>query len=259
VLITTALAFSASRADAPPAQNSLELATPDSDHSNYLSDRINFQFAKFVRRLDMRFEAKTATPGCAPAGTSFKGIGKAITSGVAQPIFTVTAVPDMMAEAANHSERARCPADTTRVQVGDIVLLEADDMLITPPDRFGLTYGTLMVPFKYHLKGNKDFTGGTSLGGYLGFRQDRSGWTGLGLQYVGFLGAAMVSVPQTVDGQTTSQNMAGVSYGIGVLGTVKDAFHMGLVLGADRVNASAHYKDNGKVWIAVSLGFDFSN
>ncbi|MDO8934114.1 MAG: hypothetical protein Q7U97_17110, partial [Rhodocyclaceae bacterium] len=161
-LLTTALAFNVSHAETPK-DSPIQLATPVNDQSNYLSDRINFQFAKFVRRLDMRLEGKTATPGCAPAGTSFKGIGKATVTGanpaIPQPIFTVTAVPDVVAEAANHAERARCPANTTRVQVGDIVMLEADDMLITPPDRFGLTYGTLMVPFKYHLKGNKDFTG----------------------------------------------------------------------------------------------------
>jgi hypothetical protein len=32
---------------------------------------------------------------------------------------------------------------------------------------------------------------------------------------------------------------------------------MGLVIGADRVSKSARYADNGKMWLAVSLGFDF--
>jgi len=40
---------------------------------------------------------------------------------------------------------------------------------------------------------------------------------------------------------------------------VKGAFQMGVVVGADRVNKNAGYEDNGKTWLAVELGFAFSN
>ena len=62
-----------------------------------------------------------------------------------------------------------------------------------------------------------------------------------------------------MDGKPVTQELTGVSYGIGILGTVKQNFHMGLVLGADRVNKSSGYVNNGKPWLAASLGFNFSN
>lgn len=256
----------AQAATAPPPEPAasaapITIVAPASDKNNYLSDRITFQFATFVRRIDMTTEQKTAAAGCAPAGTSFKGIGTGQVNGTggASPLFIITFVPTVEVENKRSAGLSRCTNEAIRVKEGDVVLVQQNDIRVTPPDRFGLTYGTLLVPFKYHFRGDKDFTGGASLGGYLGFRQDRSGVTGLALQYVGFLGAANVAVPQTVNGVSTTQNMTGVSYGLGIIGTVKDAFHMGVVIGADRVNSSANFKDNGKAWLAISVGFDFSN
>ena len=225
-------------------------AAPPSDATNYLSDRIKFQFATQVLRVDMTADKRTATAACAPAFTTFRGIGNLQVGGQPQPAFIVTAVG---------GDKDRCAGAAPLVAEKDIVIIKQTDIVGTPPDRYGLTYGMLLVPFKYHFTGDKDFTGSTSVGGYLGFRQDKSGLTGLAAQYVVFLGATSVEVAQTVDGQSTSQNLTGVSYGVGILGTVKGDFHMGVVLGADRVNKNAGYKDNGKAWLAVSLGFAFSN
>jgi len=115
------------------------------------------------------------------------------------------------------------------------------------------------VPYKMQLKGDRGTSGSASLGGYLGFRQDRSGITGLALQYVFFAGAASIPVVQNVDGQAVSQDVTGLSYGVALLGTVKDTFQLGLVIGADRVNRNVKYANNNKPWLAFSLGFDFSN
>jgi hypothetical protein len=244
-------------AAARPAAAAGEAVTvaPPGDKTKYLSDKIKFQFANRVLRVDMTAANRVATAACAPAFTTFRGIGSLLVDSKEQPAFIVTAVPSPTAD----GKKDRCADASARLAVDDIVVIPYPEITSTPPDRYGLTYGTLLVPFKYHLRGDKDFTGGTSLGGYVGFRQDKSGLTGLAAQYVVFLGAASVAVPQTVGGNTVTQNMAGVSYGVGILGTVKDNFHLGVVLGADRVNASAGYKDNGKAWLAVSLGFAFSN
>lgn len=242
---TWVVAATVARADDLPVT-----ASPPSDKSNYMSDRIKYQFARSVRVVDMTAPQRVATPACLPAFTTMRGIGTLDVDGQTQPAFIVTAV------ATDPAKRCR---DNPVVSQGDVVVVEPDELVGTPPDRYGLTYGTLMVPFKYHMRGEKRFSAGASVGGYMGFRQDRSGKTGLATQYIVFLGATSVAVPQTVDGSTTTQNMAGVSYGIGMLGTLKDSFQMGLVLGADRVNSSAGYKDNGKPWLAVSLGYSFSN
>ncbi len=127
----------------------------------------------------------------------------------------------------------------------------------TPPSRYGLTYGALVVPFKYHVKGSKEFKGGSTVAPYFGYRSDGND-LGFGAKFIGFLGASTVAVEQEVGGKTQSQNLAGFSYGLGVIGQVKSDFQMGLVIGAERISKSARYADNGKMWLAVSLGFDFA-
>jgi len=150
--------------------------------------------------------------------------------------------------------------DGTDLQMGitlaekDVVEVSDNQVTRFQPDRFGFTFGALTVPFKYHLTGNKDFTGSASVGPYAGYRA-----TGdyFGLSAIGFLAYSNISVAQNVNGQATSQNLAGVSYGIGLIGTLKGSFQIGGVLGFDRVNGSAGYQYNGKPWLALEIGYSF--
>jgi hypothetical protein len=224
------------------------VAAPESDRTNYLGDKIKFQYAKFVSKVDMTSEPKGTSAACLPAFSTLRGIGTLKINGDTQPGFIVTNVTDNV---------DGCQTSKL-VKVGDIVAVSQVDIDGTPPDRYGLTYGALLVPYKYHVAGSKSFTGNTSVGGYIGWRADRSRM-GLALQTVFFLGAASIPVTQTSNGESTTQNMSGVSYGVGIIGTVKGAFQMGVVIGADRVNKNAGYEDNGKTWLAVELGYAFSN
>jgi len=226
------------------------VAAPESDKTNYLGDKIKFQYSKFVSKVDMTSEPKRTSAACLPAFSTLRGIGTLKIDGDTQPGFIVTNVVT--------DETGRCEASKV-VKQGDIVTVSQVDIDGTPPDRYGLTFGALLVPYKYHVAGSKSFTGNTSVGGYLGWRQDRSGMIGLALQYVVFLGGASVPVTQTSNGESTTQDMSGVSYGVGIIGTVKGAFQMGVVVGADRVSKNAGYEDNGKTWLAVELGYAFSN
>jgi hypothetical protein len=250
----SALAQAANPAPAGAATGEMATAAPASDKDNYLADRVKFQYATAVAIVDMTANGpdKPVTNGCAPAFTTFKGIGRLKIGSEEHPAFVVSFVaPD---------EGGRCAkAAGTLVKVNDVVVVRRAAMVGTPPDRYGLTYGTLLVPYKMQLQGDRGLSGKASLGGYLGFRQDRSGITGLALQYVVFAGASSISVAQNVDGVPITQDLTGLSYGVAILGTVKDSFQLGVVVGADRVNRSANYANNNKPWIALSLGFDFSN
>jgi len=233
---------------------SIATVTPPSDRENYLSDRVKFQFATSVSVVNMTTlgEQKVVSGACAPAFSTFKGIGKLKLGSQDHPAFIVGYV------APDRDERCKL-SGLPLVKVDDVVVVPQSLILATPPDRYGLTYGTLIVPYKMQLKGDRGTSGSASLGGYLGFRQDRSGITGLALQYVFFAGGASIPVVQNVDGQPVNQDVTGLSYGVAILGTVKDTFQLGLVLGADRVNRNVKYVNNNKPWIAFSLGFDFSN
>lgn len=258
VLCMAALAGAAGAQAPTPAMPAsgagMATVTPPNDRENYLSDRVKFQFTTSVSVVQMTAVGadKPVIAACAPAFSTFKGVGKLRVEGQEHPAFMVGYVaPD---------RGDRCKASgLPLVRVDDVVLVRQSLITATPPDRYGLTYGTLIVPYKMQLKGDRGTSGSASLGGYLGFRQDRSGITGLALQYVFFAGAASIPVVQNVDGQAVSQDVTGLSYGVALLGTVKDTFQLGLVIGADRVNRNVKYANNNKPWLAFSLGFDFSN
>jgi len=237
------------------------VASPPNDATNYLSDRVKWTIKIGAKKVDMTKLGDSSyapTPVCIPQFTTLKGIGSLTISGKTVAAFTITS--DVTNKDPKTGTVACSGTDPSLVSQNDVVIFDDPNFISSiPPDRYGLTYGTLIVPFKYQIKGSKDFTGSSTLGGYLGFRQDRSGVTGLALQYVGFLGVSNVSVPTTTNGTTTNQDKFGLSYGIGILGTVKNNFHLGLVVGADHVSPSAGYVNNGKPWIAISLGADFSN
>ena len=121
--------------------------------------------------------------------------------------------------------------------------------------RRGATYGALVVPFKYQLKVDKQFTSGSSLGGYAGYRFESLNKLGITATPIVFFGAAGVPVKNETTDDT--KTLLGVTYGFGLVGTFQNSFQTGLVLGWDRVGKNDGYKYNGKPWIAVQIGFAF--
>lgn len=256
----------------------VELVTPGSDDDNYISDRISFPVGIWVTRIDLSTRAENLDITCAPAGTQFRGIGvKKITFGdsaepreitmflvekVGKSLRPIEHVKDIFVDVPSNIDRStdNCRGSKSGiVSANQVVLLEHSRIDSLNPVRKGVTYGTLLVPYKYHRSGEKGFSGGTSLGGYLGYRLDRTGFTGFETNFISFVGATSVAVPEIVDGVARTSNRAGVSYGVGLLATVKDEFQIGLVIGRDRVDDSANYVRNGKSWLALSIGYEFSN
>lgn len=148
------------------------------------------------------------------------------------------------------------PAAGPKYLAKERIFLEDAEFRNVGIDRFGYTYGGLVVPFKYHVSGSKEFRAGSSIGPYVGYRFDRN-TIGLGMKAIAFAALSTVAVEQTVDGQPKTQSLSGLSYGVGLIGQVKGDFQMGIVVGWDRVSRSANYADNGKAWVAVTAGFDF--
>jgi hypothetical protein len=150
----------------------------------------------------------------------------------------------------------QAPNSTEKSIAKEKIFLPEEEFANVGLDRFGFTYGGLVVPFKYHVNGSKEFRAGSAIGPYIGYRFDRN-TIGLGMKAIAFAALSTVAVEQTVDGQTKTQSLSGFSYGLGLIGQVKGDFQMGLVIGWDRVSKSANYADNGKTWVALTAGFDF--
>jgi hypothetical protein len=142
-------------------------------------------------------------------------------------------------------------------EAGAPAFVSSDDM-DNVTYRSGFRYGALVVPFKMQLTGGKTLSGSSSLGGYLGY-QSPLGDTGLNATPVIFAGASDISTSTTSGTTTSSQTLAGFSYGAGLLFDVKDDFHVGLVLGFDHVSSAQKYQYNDKPWISFEIGYSFAN
>jgi hypothetical protein len=171
-------------------------------------------------------------------------LGKTPKKAVAPPADFATACPDVKTPQKNFSK-------------GDLAYISAGDM-DNVGYRAGFDYGALVVPFKMQLSGDKAFTGSSSLGGYVGW-QNPIGDLGLNVSPIIFAGASSISTSATSGATTTSQTVAGLSYGAGLLFEIKDDFQAGVVLGFDHVSSAQNYQYNNKPWISFEIGYSFAN
>jgi hypothetical protein len=191
---------------------------------------------------------------CIPAKTDLRGMSKLEGADTLKVLVPTGVGPFGNPPGVKDCDKATPLPNDELITLSDV---SKDNILDYGGSRYGLTYGGLVVPFKYHLDGAKEFATGGTVAPYLGYRFDKNGLA-FGVKAVVFLGAAGVSVDQVVDGEKKTQTLAGLSYGLGLLGTVKGNFQFGLVLGADRVSKSANYAHNGKWWTSLAIGFDFA-
>lgn len=212
------------------------------DNNNYLGDKISFPV-----RLDVKDTENNKY--CLPAGTYLRGLGKSDDDGL------LVILNNFYFKGYNPVKDCK---NSNEIPQDLPLVISKGDLAKYPFDRYGWTYGGLVVPYKYHFSGSKNFDGNATVGPYFGYRIDKNSYLGIGFKVIGFLGASAIKVNQNVDGKETEQSLAGFSYGGGILGEIKKEFQLGLVLGVDRVSSSSNYEDNEKLWGAISLGYSFS-
>lgn len=210
------------------------------DEKKYQGDRISFPV-----NVRGKLDTKGTPDVCIPFSTSLRGLSDLTGEGLKVRLANTFGAP--------------IDCDSKSPIPGDVAItLDETTVNSSAPSRYGLTYGGLVVPFKYHLNGEKEFRAGGTVAPYLGYRFDRN-YLGVGMKVVGFLGGAGVPVEQTVEGVKKTQTLAGLSYGLGLIGTIKGDFQLGVIVGADRVSKSANYVNNGKWWAALGIGFAFAD
>lgn len=113
------------------------------------------------------------------------------------------------------------------------------------PTQYGFVAGVLTIPFKFHFS-DDSMTGGSTLGGYIGWK---SSWMGLTLTPMVSAGMAM----------PTGNYGPGLTIASGFIGSVASTpMDWGIVLGVDWFNKAAHYPYEGKPWLAVEIGYKFA-
>jgi hypothetical protein len=196
---------------------------------------------------------------CIPANTRLRGLSKSTADGLLVTLRGDTVLPDFPWEAKPNAQcTRRGDAEELTKEDREVLVIDKADVDSLPANVSGLSYGLLVVPFKYHIKGSKDFKGSGSIGPYAGYKTESSTW-GASVELVGFGGLSSVPVEDVVDGKSKTTDVSAFSYGAGVIGRIRDNFQLGVIIGADRVGKSVNYPDNGKAWIAISVGYAFSN
>lgn len=153
----------------------------------------------------------------------------------------------------------KCPqvqdSDALPLFMGDLAYITAEDAG-NADYRGGFDFGVLAVPFKVEMTGKQAFASSATLGGYVGYRIP---WTDTGLVFspVIFAGASNISVPTAPGSSSTTETVAGLSYGAGLITTVKDSFQLGIVVGFDHVD-SPTYAYNDKPWLSLEIGYSFA-
>ena len=137
--------------------------------------------------------------------------------------------------------------------------------------RRGYAYGALTMPYKY-FPGEKSFVTSVPIGAYMGWR---SGQAGSGLTTAVAITLSSVKAntvdPTKLDAAgkptiTGEADVAALSTAIGVMFDVLKSpagkpFKAGLFIGRDVVNSdpTVSYRFNRKTWIAIQLGYDFTD
>lgn len=136
--------------------------------------------------------------------------------------------------------------------------------------RYGWTWGALTMPYKYY-PGTKTFTSSAPIGMYIGRRygQAGAGFTLALAATISSVKADTVDPDVLTDGKPTitgTTNAAALSWAAGAMWDLTKApggrpFKAGVFVGADRVNAdkSVSYRENGKPWVAIQIGYDFTD
>lgn len=122
--------------------------------------------------------------------------------------------------------------------------------------RSGWVYGALLVPYKYH-RHDKSFSSAATIGPYLGYRLDGLGFDSA---FIGSIGIASLAVQNNTGGTT---NLQGYTMAFGLIASItknKNPLQFGVLLGRDWAgsNAAVPYQHEGKTWLAVQIGFSFS-
>jgi hypothetical protein len=110
---------------------------------------------------------------------------------------------------------------------------------------YGFTGGMLAIPFKFH-PSDHALTGGGTVGGYVGWR---TSWMGLTL------------TPIASAGLTMSDAVYGTGFSVagGFIGSIAASpIQLGFVYGVDWYANKVHYPYNGKLWLAIEVGYNFS-
>jgi hypothetical protein len=141
--------------------------------------------------------------------------------------------------------------------VNDFTQYEIDRATLLKYDfrRTGVTFGALVVPFKFYLSGERKITASSTIAPYLGFRGPSV--FGLTLTPVVSAGLGLVPVTDPNSGETETKSALSTAIGLVLTSTKNDAFNAGVVIGRDFLSRSDEASDPNvdEPWFSLYVGY----
>ncbi len=130
-----------------------------------------------------------------------------------------------------------------------------DTLLSYDVRRSGVTFGALVVPFKFRLGNSKEFASSSTVAPYIGFKSD----VNFGLSFTPILsaGIGMVPVADAANNTTTTKAAFSTAVGLVLTSSKSDSFNAGLLFGKDFLNKTDRAADPtvSKPWISFYIGY----
>lgn len=134
--------------------------------------------------------------------------------------------------------------------------IKKDQLMKYDFKRSGVTFGGLVIPFKFRLGGDKGVTSSSTVAPYLGFTSRYLQFFGLSLDPVITAGLALVPVNNPATGTPESKSAFSFGGGFVLTSSKNEQFHAGLIFGKDVLSSSDRAKDPNvdKPWVSFYLG-----
>jgi hypothetical protein len=126
-------------------------------------------------------------------------------------------------------------------------VVSSSDLPGSGPERFGLAWGALIIPYKYEFK-DGSFSGTPSTVAFVGPQFSI---------YDSNIILAFFAGPGVSNGSQSDGNKALFSFGSGLVATLGGVFKVGLMAGWDYAGKNSGFKYEATPWAALSIGAGF--
>lgn len=192
---------------------------------------------------------------CAPLGSRIE-IGNETNDDVFVRFLTITDESDVGLNAVDKAALSACPKEQ-RVNAYTSYKLPKTTVAQNEFKRTGVTFGGLVVPFKFRLGKPKELVSSSTVAPFVGFR---TGWLqGWGLTFTPVVaaGLSLVPVADSTSNTTSTKSAYTIAFGVRLTSSKNEAFSAGLLYGRDFFNKADRDLDPSvaKPWVSFYLGY----
>jgi len=262
----TLLACTASFTASAYADSNQNFATDD---NRFDGDHLRFRTNAYG------FKEKDGKPKCAPAGSKLAVIRQADNGDLLVRFYEVRQESDYEKKVGNWDnvkrwfdtsfgeplsrdamDRALVTCKADRVDTTNTYTVSKADLAQTDYLRTGVTFGGLVVPFKYRLGGDRGIITSATIAPYVGFRTGLGSSWGLSFTPIFSAGLGLVPVTDASTSKTETRPALSLATGFRMGSSKNDKFSSGLIFGRDLLSKSDRDLDPNvnKWWVSFYLG-----